>query len=76
MFGDLVEKLVYFKYGIVVILGFIGVKLFFYVLYENEVLFINGGKYVEWVFEILIIVLLGFIVVVMVVVVFVSVIKL
>jgi tellurite resistance protein TerC len=52
LLGDLVEKLVYLKYGIAVILAFIGVKLFFHALHENELPFINGGHHVEWAPEI------------------------
>jgi tellurite resistance protein TerC len=52
LLGDLVDKLVYLKYGIAVILAFIGVKLFFHALHENEVPFINGGHPVEWAPEI------------------------
>ncbi|MBW4033144.1 MAG: TerC/Alx family metal homeostasis membrane protein [Acidobacteria bacterium] len=48
LLGDLVEKLVYLKYGIAAILGFIGVKLFLHALHENAVPFINGGHAVEW----------------------------
>ena len=44
LLGDLVDKLVYLKYGIAVILAFIGVKLFLHALHGNEVPFINGGK--------------------------------
>jgi len=52
LLGDLVEKLVYLKYGIAFILAFIGVKLFFHALHENELPFINGGQHVEWAPEI------------------------
>lgn len=52
LLGDLVEKLVYLKFGIVFILAFIGVKLVLHALHENEVPFINGGQHVEWVPEI------------------------
>ena len=52
LLGDLVEKLVYLKYGIAFILGFIGVKLFLQALRENELPFINGGEHVDWVPEI------------------------
>jgi tellurite resistance protein TerC len=48
LLGDLVERLVYLKYGIAVILAFIGVKLFFHALHDNEVPFINGGEGVAW----------------------------
>lgn len=48
LLGDLVDKLVYLKFGIAFILGFIGVKLFFQALRENELPFINGGQPVEW----------------------------
>jgi tellurite resistance protein TerC len=48
LLGDLVEKLVYLKYGIAVILAFIGLKLVFHALHENQVPFINGGHPVDW----------------------------
>jgi tellurite resistance protein TerC len=47
-----VDKLVYLKYGIAFILAFIGVKLFFHALHENELPFINGGEHVDWAPEI------------------------
>jgi len=52
LLGDLIEKLVYLKFGIAFILAFIGVKLFFHALHENELSFINGGEHVEWAPEI------------------------
>jgi len=52
LLGDLIDKLVYLKYGIAFILAFIGVKLFFHALHENELPFINGGQHVEWAPEI------------------------
>jgi tellurite resistance protein TerC len=52
LLGDLVDRLVYLKYGIAFILAFIGVKLFFHALHENELPFINGGQHVEWAPEI------------------------
>lgn len=52
LLGDLIDKLVYLKYGIAFILAFIGVKLVFHALHENEVPFINGGQGVEWAPEI------------------------
>ena len=48
LLGDLVEKLVYLKYGIAAILAFIGVKLFLHALHENSVPFINSGRGIEW----------------------------
>jgi len=45
---------VYLSFGLVFLLFFIGVKLILYVLYENELFFVNGGCYVEWVFDIFI----------------------
>jgi tellurite resistance protein TerC len=75
LLGDLVEKLVYLKYGIAFILAFIGVKLFFHALHENEVFFINGGKHVEWAPEIGTFESLGVIVLSMAVAVIASVIK-
>ena len=52
LLGDLIDRLVYLKYGIAFILAFIGVKLFFHALHENELPFINGGHHVEWAPEI------------------------
>ncbi|BDI21804.1 TerC family protein [Herbiconiux sp. L3-i23] len=48
LLGDLIDRLVYLKYGIAFILAFIGVKLFLHALHENELPFINGGEHVEW----------------------------
>lgn len=48
LLGHLVDKLEYLKYGIAFILGFIGVKLVFHAMHENELPFINGGEPVEW----------------------------
>ncbi|GAA4157037.1 TerC family protein [Gryllotalpicola daejeonensis] len=48
LLGHLLAKLEYLKYGIAVILAFIGVKLVFEALHTNEVAFINGGHPVEW----------------------------
>ena len=52
LLGDLIDKLEYLHYGIAFILAFIGVKLFFHALHENELPFINGGEHVEWAPEI------------------------
>ncbi len=52
LLGDLIDKLVYLHYGIAFILAFIGVKLFFHALHENELPFINGGEHVDWAPEI------------------------
>lgn len=52
LLGGLLEKLVYLKYGIAAILAFIGVKLVFHALHQNELSFINGGEPVLWVPEI------------------------
>jgi tellurite resistance protein TerC len=76
LLGDLVEKLVYLKYGIAAILAFIGVKLFFHALHENELPFINGGQHVEWAPEIGTFTSLGVIVGAMAIAVVASVIKL
>jgi tellurite resistance protein TerC len=75
LLGDLVEKLVYLKYGIAFILAFIGVKLFLHALHENELPFINGGEHVEWAPEISTFVSLGVIVGAMVVAVIASLIR-
>lgn len=76
LLGDLVEKLVYLKYGIAAILAFIGVKLVLHALHENELPFLNGGKGFDWAPEIPTIVSLGVIVVAMAIAVVASVVKL
>jgi tellurite resistance protein TerC len=48
LLGGLLDRLTYLHYGIAFILAFIGVKLFFHALHENELPFINGGQHVEW----------------------------
>ena len=65
LLGDLVERLVYLKYGIAVVLAFIGVKLFLHALHENELPFLNGGHGFAWAPEIPTVVSLGVIVVAM-----------
>jgi tellurite resistance protein TerC len=67
---------VYLKYGIAFILAFIGVKLFFHALHENELPFINGGHHVEWAPEISTVASLAVIVGAMAIAVVASVIKL
>ena len=62
LLGDLIDRLVYLKYGIAFILAFIGVKLVFHALHTNELPFINGGHGVEWAPEIPTLVSLGVIV--------------
>ena len=52
LLGGLLERLEYLKYGIAVILAFIGVKLVLHALHTNELPFINGGNGVEWAPEI------------------------
>jgi tellurite resistance protein TerC len=75
LLGDLVDKLVYLKYGIAFILAFIGVKLFLHALHQNELPFINGGEHVDWAPEISTFVSLGVIVGAMAVAVIASLIK-
>ncbi|HEY0248731.1 MAG TPA: TerC family protein [Gryllotalpicola sp.] len=65
LLGHLLERLVYLKYGIAVILAFIGVKLILHAMHENEVPFLNGGHPIEWAPEISTFVSLGVIVVTM-----------
>jgi tellurite resistance protein TerC len=67
LLGHLVERLEYLKYGIAAILVFIGVKLVFHALHQNEVPFINGGHPVEWAPEIGTWASLGFIAIAMLV---------
>ena len=48
LLGHLLDKLVYLKYGIAFILAFIGVKLVFHAMHENQLPFLNGGNHIEW----------------------------
>lgn len=48
LLGHLLAKLEYLKYGIAVILAFIGVKLILQAMHENELPFLNGGHPIEW----------------------------
>ncbi|MET1035729.1 MAG: TerC family protein, partial [Arthrobacter sp.] len=49
LLGGLMDRLIYLKHGLSVILAFIGVKLIFHAMHENELPFINGGQHIEWV---------------------------
>ncbi|ALQ30514.1 tellurium resistance protein TerC [Arthrobacter sp. YC-RL1] len=44
LLGGLMNRLVFLKHALSFILAFIGVKLVFHALYENQVPFINGGE--------------------------------
>ena len=57
--GGLMDRLVFLKHGLAFILAFIGVKLVFHALHENELPFINGGHPVTAVPEISTFVSLG-----------------
>ncbi|MER0090087.1 TerC family protein [Corynebacterium sp. KPL2680] len=52
LIDGLLDRLVYLPYGLGIILGFIGVKLLFHALHENNLPFINGGDNIESVPEI------------------------
>ncbi len=75
LLGDLIDRLVYLKYGIAFILAFIGFKLIAHALHTNEVPFINGGKGIGWAPEIGTLFSLGVIVASMAVAVIASLIK-
>ncbi|MFZ2502392.1 MAG: TerC family protein [Nocardioides sp.] len=47
LIGGLLERLIYLSYGLAFLLAFIGVKLIFHALHENELPFINGGKHIS-----------------------------
>ena len=47
LIDDLLDRLIYLKYGLTAVLGFIGIKLILHALNENNVPFINGGKHVD-----------------------------
>ncbi len=44
LIDGLLDRLIYLKYGLAAILGFIGVKLILHALHENNVPFINSGQ--------------------------------
>lgn len=44
LIDGLLDRLVYLSYGLSIILAFIGVKLVFHALHENELPFVNGGE--------------------------------
>lgn len=44
LIDGLLDRLIYLKYGLAIILAFIGVKLILHALHENNVPFINGGQ--------------------------------
>jgi tellurite resistance protein TerC len=47
LIGGLLQRLIFLSYGLAFLLGFIGVKLVFHALHENELPFINGGEHVD-----------------------------
>lgn len=51
LIDGLLDRLIYLKYGLAFILGFIGVKLILHALHENNLPFLNGGEPIP-VFEI------------------------
>ncbi|GAA1758604.1 TerC family protein [Kocuria aegyptia] len=67
LLGGLMERLIYLKHGLSLILAFIGVKLILHAMHENEVPFINGGEHIGWAPEIPTFVSLGVIVAIIVV---------
>jgi tellurite resistance protein TerC len=52
LLGGLMDRLIYLKHGLSVILAFIGVKLILHALHVNELPFINDGEHVAWAPEI------------------------
>ncbi len=46
LIDDLLDRLVFLKYGLATILGFIGIKLILEALHTNTLWFINGGNHV------------------------------
>lgn len=47
LLDGLLDRLIYLRFGLAAILGFIGVKLILHALHENNVSFINNGEHVE-----------------------------
>jgi tellurite resistance protein TerC len=52
LLGGLMNRLIYLKHALSVILAFIGVKLVLHAMHVNELPFINGGQPIEWAPEI------------------------
>ncbi|GLZ78959.1 tellurium resistance protein TerC [Actinorhabdospora filicis] len=48
LLGGLLDRLVYLSLGLAVVLGFIGVKLLFHAMHENNLPFLNGGEHMSW----------------------------
>ena len=48
LLSGLLGRLVYLSYGLVAVLGFIGVKLILDALHGNNVFFVNGGDPIGW----------------------------
>jgi tellurite resistance protein TerC len=48
LIGGLLKRLIYLSYGLSLLLAYIGVKLIFHALHENELPFINGGEPVAY----------------------------
>jgi tellurite resistance protein TerC len=48
LLGGLMNRLIYLKHALSVILAFIGVKLVLHAMHVNELPFINGGRHIEW----------------------------
>ena len=44
LIDGLLDRLVYLKYGLAAILGFIGIKLVIHAMHENDLSFLNGGQ--------------------------------
>lgn len=47
LIDGLLDRLIYLRYGLALILAFIGVKLTLHALHENSIFFINGGNPVD-----------------------------
>ena len=47
LIGGLLQRLIFLSYGLSFLLGFIGVKLIFHALHENELPFINNGEHID-----------------------------
>jgi tellurite resistance protein TerC len=52
LIGGLLKRLIFLGYGLAMLLGYIGFKLVFHAMHENELPFINGGEHIEWAPEI------------------------
>lgn len=74
LIDGLMGKLIFLNYGLAAILGFIGIKLIIHAMHENNISFINGGKSINFLSEPSTGFSMGYILIVLIITTFVSII--